>query len=390
MWRLLLGTMGVKSLVQGKDSTQRPRPDSNRGPFDPKSDAVTDWPLRLPDFEVFQDGFYFVLSKSKFYEFLTDECASDVHWVDKLDTNRQVLWIPRCFECQRHRQYHRSLHLLTMKLTFEKSRHSKNASTRIVHSMYFWDALVGQKIHKLDFKGEVRRKMNFTYCKSRIFRTHSIFVSSALQPFVRMKFSYSRWPMQMLFLAVYLSHAFYFRTEPAVYELYENNMHTKYSGFTVCVRVCGVEGRGKSLSGQFFFVCEKDDREESSTNSLGGHDAAQRRNGISNCFFRVRHLSSDTLFSKSKQQLPSSISTRSSSGSSGAWIPSHFRIQVGSADECVAPGRRQRRETRWTSDGRLSSPETNLKVGLLPLFFMQLLLSHMFLSFMVRTSPLSC
>ena len=30
-----------------KDSTQRPRPDSNRGPFVPKSDAVTDWPLRL-------------------------------------------------------------------------------------------------------------------------------------------------------------------------------------------------------------------------------------------------------------------------------------------------------------------------------------------------------
>ena len=30
-----------------KDSTQRPRPDSNRGPFDPKSDAVTDWPLCL-------------------------------------------------------------------------------------------------------------------------------------------------------------------------------------------------------------------------------------------------------------------------------------------------------------------------------------------------------
>ena len=77
-----------------------------------------------------------------------------------------------------------------------------------------------------------------------------------------------------------------------------------------------------------------------------------------------------------------------SSDSSGAWIPSHFRIQVGSADECVAPGRRQPRETRWTSDGRLSSPETNLKVGLLPLFFMQLL-SHMFLSFTVRTSPLT-
>ena len=37
-----------------------------------------------------------------------------------------------------------------------------------------------------------------------------------------------------------------------------------------CVRVCGVEGRGKSLSGQLFFVCEKDDRGESSTKSLGG------------------------------------------------------------------------------------------------------------------------
>ena len=40
--------------------------------------------------------------------------------------------------------------------------------------------------------------------------------------------------------------------------------------FHICIRVCGVEGRGKSLSGQFFFVCEKDDREESSTKSLGG------------------------------------------------------------------------------------------------------------------------
>ena len=36
------------------------------------------------------------------------------------------------------------------------------------------------------------------------------------------------------------------------------------------VRVCGVEGSGKSLFGQFFFVCEKEDREESSTKSLGG------------------------------------------------------------------------------------------------------------------------
>ena len=40
MRRLLLGTMGVKSLVQGLNAA--PRPDSNRGPFDPKSDAVTE------------------------------------------------------------------------------------------------------------------------------------------------------------------------------------------------------------------------------------------------------------------------------------------------------------------------------------------------------------
>ena len=39
--------------------------------------------------------------------------------------------------------------------------------------------------------------------------------------------------MQVLFLAVYVSRAFYFRTEAATYEIYENNMHTKYSGFTV-------------------------------------------------------------------------------------------------------------------------------------------------------------
>ena len=38
----------------------------------------------------------------------------------------------------------------------------------------------------------------------------------------------------------------------------------------ICVRVCGVEGRGTSLSGQFSFACKKDDREESNTKSLGG------------------------------------------------------------------------------------------------------------------------
>ena len=53
-----------------------------------------------------------------------------------------------------------------------------------------------------------------------------------------------------------------------------------------------------------------------------------------------------------------------------AWISSQIRIQVRSADECVAPGRRQPRETRWTSARRLSSPETNLKaVFFLPKVF---------------------
>ena len=33
-----------------KDSTQRPRPDSNRGPFDPKSDAVTELTTAPPTF----------------------------------------------------------------------------------------------------------------------------------------------------------------------------------------------------------------------------------------------------------------------------------------------------------------------------------------------------
>ena len=48
--------------------------------------------------------------------------------------------------------------------------------------------------------------------------------------------------------------------------------------FHICVRVCGVEGRGKSFSRQFSFVCERDNPEESSTKSLGGggggHDTA--------------------------------------------------------------------------------------------------------------------
>ena len=70
--------------------------------------------------------------------------------------------------------------------------------------------------------------------KSRIFRTHSIFVSWALRPFVRMKFSYSRWLLRILWLASYLSHAFFFSYgSHRVRKIHENNMPAKYSGFTV-------------------------------------------------------------------------------------------------------------------------------------------------------------
>ena len=64
--------------------------------------------------------------------------------------------------------------------------------------------------------------------------------------------------------------------------------------------------------------------------------------------------------SKSERQLPSSSSTLSSSDSSSAWLSSHFLDPSENRCECVAPGRRQPRETSWTSDGRLSYPLINL------------------------------
>ena len=151
-----------------------------------------------------------------------------------------------------------------------------------------------------------------------------------------------------------------------------------------CVRVCGVEGRGKSLSGQFFFVCEKDDREESSTKSLGGMTRPKDEMG------------SQIVSSESDISHPILVYlSRNNTSQAQAWrFPAltapepEFPVIFGSKWDPLTSAWRQPRETRRTSDGRLSSPETNLKVGLLPLFFMQLLLSHMFLSLMVRTSPL--
>ena len=66
-----------------------------------------------------------------------------------------------------------------------------------------WLGLVAQNSQKQGLR-------IFRYCKSRIFRTRSIFVSWALRPFVRMKFSYSRWPQRILWLAWCLSHPLLF------------------------------------------------------------------------------------------------------------------------------------------------------------------------------------
>ena len=49
-----------------------------------------------------------------------------------------------------------------------------------------------------------------------------------------------------------------------------------------CVGVCGVEGRGKSISREFSFNCEKENQEESSTKSLGGTTRPDDKVGFSN------------------------------------------------------------------------------------------------------------
>ena len=56
-----------------------------------------------------------------------------------------------------------------------------------------------------------------------------------LRPFVRMKFSYSCWPLRILWLILNFWYTLYFRMEAAAYVIYENKMHAKQSGFTVSV-----------------------------------------------------------------------------------------------------------------------------------------------------------
>ena len=59
-------------------------------------------------------------------------------------------------------------------------------------------------------KHDKRHRRYFKYCKTGLFRTHSIFVFWALRPFVRRKFLYSCSPLRILWLALYLLYAFYF------------------------------------------------------------------------------------------------------------------------------------------------------------------------------------
>ena len=73
------------------------------------------------------------------------------------------------------------------------------------------------------------------YLKSRIFGPHLTFVCRGSTAFRTHEIN-----VQPLTAAAFLtcfehSYAFYFGTEAAVYEIYENKMDTKYSGFTVRV-----------------------------------------------------------------------------------------------------------------------------------------------------------
>ena len=100
-------------------------------------------------------------------------------------------------------------------------------------------------IHAYDVNGNTQQYMSFnlwepctldqgTVNPEYFVRTKFSYVGD-LRPFVRMKFSYSRWRLRILWLALSFSYAFYFRTEAATYEIYKNKMHTKYSGFTIII-----------------------------------------------------------------------------------------------------------------------------------------------------------
>ena len=164
---------------------------------------------------------------------------------------------------------------------------------------------------------------------------------------------------------------------------------SSYGSLYICVRVCGVEGRGKSLSGQFFFVCEKDDREDSSMKSLGGMTRPKDEMGsqmvssepdISNPI--LVFLSRNSNSQDQARRFPALAAPQPE-------FPVIFGYKWDPLTSAWRQGGASPERLAEFFDGHLSSPETNLKMGLIPLLFMELLLLHMFLSFMVRTSPLT-
>ena len=73
-----------------------------------------------------------------------------------------------------------------------------------------------------------------THGKSRIFRMHSIFVSWGSPTFrTHENFVHPLTAANSLTCFRFFVCILYFRTKAAAYEIYENKMHTNYSGFTV-------------------------------------------------------------------------------------------------------------------------------------------------------------
>ena len=93
---------GSKEPSLSKDSTQRPRPDSNRGPFDPKSDAVTHGPLRLLPI-LARDMRFEILFSTNIAEILRARLVTlferfrDFHFTDRI-TYRQSVKLIRNLE----------------------------------------------------------------------------------------------------------------------------------------------------------------------------------------------------------------------------------------------------------------------------------------------------
>ena len=104
-----------------------------------------------------------------------------------LDSPHEMLKLPPKFTAPRNSILYSSNELLTTTATASARAVRRKLCTlkrKSVSQCVWFRALgVARAVFLLKF---------LVYCKSRIFRTHSIFVPWALRPFVRMKFSYSR------------------------------------------------------------------------------------------------------------------------------------------------------------------------------------------------------